>query len=90
MVREFEFLEPLDVSILSQRRTTRPYGLHGGTAGEPGRNTLVRYGSSTLELLDGVAQLRVSEGDRVTIETPGGGGFGKKRQKVKKLLLNIK
>ena len=77
VLREFEFLEPLDVSILSQRRATQPYGLQGGQAGQSGRNTVTRRGSDQVETLGGVAQLRVNEGDRITIETPGGGGYGR-------------
>ena len=79
VVREFEFLEPLDISILSQRRTTRPYGLQGGQSGQSGINTLTRRGSAETRTLGGIAQLSVSEGDRITIETPGGGGFGKRQ-----------
>ena len=77
VLREFEFLEPLDVSILSQRRATQPYGLQGGQAGQSGRNTVTCRGSDQVETLGGVAQLRVNEGDRITIETPGGGGYGR-------------
>ncbi len=76
VVRELEFLEPLDVSILSQRRTKAPYGLAGGSPGEPGCNTLRRVGSETDEALPSIAHVVVGAGDRLTIETPGGGGWG--------------
>ncbi len=76
IVRELEFLTPLEVSILSQRRGPYPpYGLAGGEAGELGRNTLTRAGGSQ-ESLAGRAQFRVQPGDVLRVETPGGGGFG--------------
>jgi 5-oxoprolinase (ATP-hydrolysing) len=74
-VREIEFLAPLELSILSQRRTTRPYGVDGGEPGAAGRNTLVRA-SGTVEDLGPVASVRVLPGDRLIVETPGGGGWG--------------
>ena len=77
VVRELEFLEPLEVSILSQRRLTAPYGLRGGSPGQPGRNLLLRAGSNRCEELPPIVQFRAKAGDRLTIETPGGGGWGK-------------
>ena len=76
VVRELAFTEPLEVSILSQRRTKAPYGLAGGSPGAPGRNTLRRAGSETDETLPSIAHVTVCAGDRLTIETPGGGGWG--------------
>lgn len=78
VVRELEFLEPLDVSILSQRRTAAPYGLHGGETGKSGCNLLRRAGSKDVEVLPPIAHVAVRPGDRLTIETPGGGGWGKR------------
>ncbi len=75
VVREFEFLEPLDVSIISQRRTTAPYGVRGGGAGLAGRNKLVRAGDASPEELPAIAAVSVGKGDRLVIETPGGGGW---------------
>ena len=76
VVREFEFLEPLEVSLLTQRRATAPYGMRGGHDGDKGRNTLRRADGTGTETLPGVAHLMVSPGDRLIIETPGGGGWG--------------
>ncbi len=76
VIRELEFLEPLDVSILSQRRSIAPYGLCGGGSGLPGRNLLRRKGSADIELLPSIAHVQVQPGDRLTVETPGGGGYG--------------
>jgi 5-oxoprolinase (ATP-hydrolysing) len=76
VVRCLEFTAPLQVSILSQRRAPHaPYGLCGGEAGEPGRNTLFRADGSSDELL-WRALIEVEAGDRLVIATPGGGGYG--------------
>lgn len=72
--RSIEFLEPMQVSLLMERRTTQPFGLHGGEPGAPGRNLLARNGVTTA--LPGHASLHVEPGDVITIETPGGGGYG--------------
>ena len=75
--RELEFTAPLQVSILSQRRTTRPFGCAGGEDGAAGRNTLHRAGErGEGEDVGGVATFEVGPGDRLVIETPGGGGWG--------------
>ena len=74
IVREFEFLAPAQVNILSERRMFPPYGLAGGLPGKKGKNLLVRGGKETR--LGGKASLRVNKGDRLVVETPGGGGYG--------------
>jgi N-methylhydantoinase B len=74
VVREFEFRAPAEVTILSDRRVRGPYGLAGGAAGKPGRNVLIRAGKS--KRLPGKVRLSVQPGDRLRIETPGGGGWG--------------
>ncbi len=76
VIRELEFLEPLDVSILSQRRTKAPYGLGGGCPGQSGRNVLRQAGSLENHVLPAIVHLCVNPGDRLIIETPGGGGYG--------------
>jgi 5-oxoprolinase (ATP-hydrolysing) len=74
--RGLRFLDSLDVSILSNRRgTNAPPGLAGGHAGAPGRNRWITAGGEEREL-PGSAAFKVSAGDRVIIETPGGGGYG--------------
>lgn len=76
-VREIEFLKPLSVSILSERRGSyAPFGLEGGLAGELGRNRLFQAASNSVVVLDGKAAFTVLPGDRLIIETPGGGGWG--------------
>ena len=70
LVREIEFLKPVRVSILSERRVCAPFGLAGGEPGAPGRN--LHNGRE----IPAKVTLDVEAGDRVRIETPGGGGFG--------------
>ena len=71
-----EFLADLDVSILSQRRGPYPpFGLAGGEPGALGRNTL-QCADGRQEQLPGQVQFSGQTGDVLTIETPGGGGFG--------------
>jgi 5-oxoprolinase (ATP-hydrolysing) len=75
-VRQLEFLRPLTLSLLSQRRGPHPpYGMAGGLPGAVGRNQLLKADGTQLEL-PGIVQLQVGPGDVLTIETPGGGGFG--------------
>jgi len=76
VIRRLQFLRPLVVSILSQRRGSRaPFGLAGGKPGAVGRNTLIRA-SGTVEVLSSLAQFSAAPGDVLVIETPGGGGYG--------------
>lgn len=75
LVREVEFLAPVTVSLLTERRVTAPYGLHGGTHGVSGRNLLIRADGSE-HLLPGKVTLMLEPHDRLRIETPGGGGWG--------------
>jgi N-methylhydantoinase B/oxoprolinase/acetone carboxylase alpha subunit len=70
IVRELRFLVPAEVTILSDRRERGPWGLAGGAAGRPGRNTLRGQRISAKVRLDARA------GDVLRIETPGGGGWG--------------
>lgn len=75
MIRRIEFLKPLRVSILSERRGPHaPPGLYGGPPGALGVNSLQRAGTGRTETLGGKVQLEVSPGDILTLETPGGGG----------------
>jgi 5-oxoprolinase (ATP-hydrolysing) len=77
VVRRLEFLHPLTVSMLSERRATfAPFGLDGGGDGAKGRNTLRRVDSAKIEDLGGKFAIEVRPGDVLTIETPGGGGVG--------------
>jgi 5-oxoprolinase (ATP-hydrolysing) len=76
VIRRIRFLEPMTASILSNRRSTRPFGLDGGKPGLAGKNLVTRTDGSVLEL-NGCDQAEMSAGDIFEIRTPGGGGFGK-------------
>jgi len=76
VLRRIEFLKPLTLSILSQRRGPYPpYGSAGGEPGALGRNELLRA-DGQVENLPALAQVLIQPGDALTIETPGGGGWG--------------
>ena len=76
LIREVEFLEPLNTAILSERRVHQPYGLNGGGPGKRGLNLFIRKDGSKLHL-GGKNEIIAEAGDRIRIETPGGGGYGK-------------
>lgn len=83
IIREFEFLAPLDVGILSERRAFAPNGLDGGLPGQRGKNiwsSIDSSGSYRDLLLGSKNSFKVKPGDIVRIETPGGGGFGEPKQ----------
>lgn len=75
-VRELTFLEPMSLSLLSQHRVEAPYGMEGGEPGECGRQRLFRA-SGEVEELSSVDGREVGAGDRLILETPGGGGWGR-------------
>lgn len=74
-IREISFLAPMSLSLLSQHRVERPYGMDGGEPGQPGRQRLVRA-SGEVEELASIDGREVGPGDRLILETPGGGGWG--------------
>ena len=74
-MRRIRFREAMTVAILSTRRETAPFGLKGGDAGAPGKNTLIRADGSLIPL-EGCDEIEAAPGDSIIIETPGGGGFG--------------
>jgi N-methylhydantoinase B len=70
IVRELEFLEPADVTILSDRHKRGPYGLNGGADGIPGKCSIGGRG------LPSRTRVSMERGESLHIETPGGGGWG--------------
>ncbi len=74
LIRELEFLAATDLSILSDRRSHAPWGLAGGGDARPGVNRARQAGVE--RTLPGKCELRLEAGDTVTLETPGGGGWG--------------
>jgi 5-oxoprolinase (ATP-hydrolysing) len=75
VVREIEFLEPMQAAILSNRRRVAPFGLAGGSPGACGRNYVVRT-DGRVGQLGATATVSLAAGERFVIETPGGGGYG--------------
>jgi 5-oxoprolinase (ATP-hydrolysing) len=75
IIREVEFLEPVQVSLLTQSRVSGPFGVDGGEPGKPGRQWLQRRGGDVMEL-GSVDGCEAEPGDRLIVETPGGGGWG--------------
>jgi N-methylhydantoinase B len=71
LIREFELLDDTHVTLLTERRTHAPWGLEGGREGKAGQN-----------LVDGKAvpgkySVALKRGQRITLKTPGGGGYGR-------------
>lgn len=78
IIRRIEFLKPLKISLISERRDAYPpFGLEGGSPGQIGENLLQKANQTSVESLGGKFSLSVEAGDLLTIKTPGGGGFGK-------------
>jgi N-methylhydantoinase B len=75
-IREIEALATARMSLLADRRKRAPYGLQGGEDGAPGRAFIIRRNGKQ-ENLTSKGSWELEPGDRVCIETPGGGGFGK-------------
>jgi len=76
VIREIETLAPARMSLLADRRERAPYGLSGGEPGAPGRAWIIRNDGAEEEL-PSKGSWQLQPGDRVCIETPGGGGFGR-------------
>lgn len=77
IVREFIAKEKLDINILSQHRKEKPYGLKGGQSGKAGNQYLIKANGQKIKL-QGMDSSLIEINDRLIIETPGGGGYGKK------------
>ncbi len=75
LVRRYEFTAPVEATLLCERRRSAPFGLAGGEPGQPGRNWVERR-DGHVEELPGRCAVDLEAGDRLLLETPGGGGFG--------------
>jgi N-methylhydantoinase B/oxoprolinase/acetone carboxylase alpha subunit len=74
--RELEALEPVTVSLITERRTTAPWGLAGGGPGATGENWLLPGGdASRAERLPDKVTVDLATGDVLRVLTPGGGGW---------------
>lgn len=71
LIRHFQFLKPTNVTLLTERRKQRPWGLNGGNDGETGLNLLNNAP------LPAKTSINVDAGDSLIVKTPGGGGWGK-------------
>ncbi|HET9305112.1 MAG TPA: hydantoinase B/oxoprolinase family protein [Candidatus Sulfotelmatobacter sp.] len=76
IVREIEVLTDCEVTLLADRRSRGPWGLSGGREGAPGSASIQRRDGS-IEPMPGKFSTRLHKGERIRIETPGGGGWGK-------------
>jgi N-methylhydantoinase B len=76
IIREIELLNDAQVTLLADRRKFRPYGLEGGQEGQPGVASILDHTTNLREELPGKCSRKVSKGDILRIETPGGGGWG--------------
>jgi 5-oxoprolinase (ATP-hydrolysing) len=74
--RKFNFLAPLEITLLSQHRKVAPYGINGGKEGAKGNQWIIRR-NGTKESMKGIDAKNVYPGDSVIIQTPGGGGWGR-------------
>jgi len=77
IVREIEVLTDAEVTLLADRRSRGPWGLSGGADGLPGNASVVRR-DGLVEQLPAKVSVRLRRGERIRIESPGGGGWGKK------------
>ncbi len=84
LVREFLFLGDVTVSLLGDRRRRGPYGLHGGQPGAPGENILTAP-EGEIKILPGKINLSLPAGSRLSICTPGGGGWGSSEKFTSKI-----
>ena len=75
IIREIEVLTDCHVTLLADRRTHAPWGLAGGTKAAPGEAFVTRRDGS-IEEMPGKFSTRLRKGERIRIETPGGGGWG--------------
>lgn len=75
VIRELQVLTEATVTLQTERRETAPWGLRGGMDGRMGRNTLIEA-DGTLRQLPAKCTFTVQAGDRIRLETPGGGGWG--------------
>lgn len=73
--RELLIRKPLTLSVLTERRVLRPYGMNGGGPGKCGENLLRKSNGQTI-YLSGKTAIDIETGDTFALKTPGGGGYG--------------
>lgn len=80
ITRRIRFREAMECSILSEHRQVAPVGILGGEDGRVGRNWIERA-NGRIDELGGCGQANVEAGDRIVIQPPTGGGFGKREDR---------
>ena len=75
LVREMKMTAPAEAVVISERRSSSPYGLSGGEPGRPGDNFLISGGVA--QRMPGKFSVTLKTDDAIRIETPGGGGWGR-------------
>jgi len=78
IIREIEVLTDCEVTLLADRHSRGPWGLAGGADGAPGKVSITRHDGS-VERMPGKFSARLLKGERIKIETPGGGGWGQQQ-----------
>lgn len=76
IIRAYKFLSKSTVTLITERRRFAPYGVQGGKPGSKGKNILTR--NKKTKVISPKATFEVKKGDIIRIETPGGGGWGRK------------
>ena len=74
VTRQVRFEQPMDVTILSNRRLNAPFGLNGGKEASKGK-TIVNFADGREQVLNSCESVKLEAGDSIIIHTPGGGGF---------------
>lgn len=75
IVRQLRFEEDVTLTMLSQHRVQSPFGMDGGLSGKTGKQVVFSKSGEEIEL-KGIETIELKKGDRIRIETPGGGGYG--------------
>jgi len=76
LIREYEFLQTVELSLLTQHRTVPPFGLHGGQPGKCGTQYVIRNNNNQIVHLKSIDGCTLQPHDRLILNTPGGGGWG--------------
>lgn len=76
LIRDIEFRIPMQVSILSEKRSVEPFGLEGGGNGKKGKNIWIRASDGRVVNLGGKNTVHVNTDDHIILKTPGGGAYG--------------
>ena len=88
VVREYTFLEDMELSLLSQHRKYQPYGMNGGNPGKTGEQFIIKADKSIVEF-QGVDHRLIKKGDTFVLKTPGGGGWGEKQNRFQTNITHI-